>query len=70
MNIDCFKSSLLLVVKFIFQLIAIIYRQLFNYSQTRIKNSLGDEKKVSFIHSFFISCPINVESLTCIKAEE
>ena len=29
------------------------------------RNSLGDEERVSFI-----SCPIDVESLTCIKSEE
>ena len=44
---------------------------LYIYSQTRMKETHWAVRK-GFLLSIvsFISCPINVESLTCIKAEE
>ena len=41
-----------------------------NYSQTRMKETQWAVRKGFLLSIVFISCPINVESLTCIKSEE
>ena len=42
-----------------------------SYSQTRIKETHGaDRKEILLSIVLFISCPVNLESLSCVKAEE